>query len=332
MNQRTNEASESLELSIVIPLYNESESLPELKQWIDRVLLDRSYEVIFVDDGSKDDSWRVIEELVDSDPSRVIGIRFARNYGKSAALNEGFKAANGRVVVTMDGDLQDSPDEILGLHRKIMEDGYDLVSGWKKKRHDPLSKTIPTKLYNLATRWVSGIYLHDFNCGLKAYRREVVKAIEVQGEMHRYIPILAKDAGFSKIGEQVVAHQSRKYGSSKFGFERFMNGFLDLMTIGFMSRFSRKPMHFFGALGAAMFFLSSFGFLMIGGQKLWFLYHGMPAKNIAELSEFYLSLVGMVMGLQFFLTGFLAEMTSRNDARRSQYQIDKRIGRSRQVD
>lgn len=316
----------SLDLSIVVPLFNEAESLSELKSWIDRVLLDRSFEIIFVDDGSKDDSWAVISALSAADPKHVVGIRFARNYGKSAGLQRGFEAARGRVVITMDADLQDSPDEIPALEHKIIHDGFDLVSGWKKKRHDPISKTIPTKLYNWATRMVSGISLHDFNCGLKAYRWEVVKAIEVQGEMHRYIPVLAKDAGFAIIGEQIVSHQARKYGNSKFGLERFVNGVLDLITIVFMSRFARKPMHLFGTLGAVMFIFSSGVFLTIGLNKVWCLMHGIPAIRITDLSEFYIALVGMVMGVQFFLAGFLAEMTSRNDAKRSAYQIRETLG------
>jgi glycosyltransferase involved in cell wall biosynthesis len=251
----------------------------------------------------------------------------ARNYGKSAGLHVGFQAAQGKVVITMDADLQDSPEEIPELERKIVEDGFDLVSGWKKKRHDPLSKTIPTRLYNAATRLVSGIQLNDFNCGLKAYRQEVVKAVEVQGEMHRYIPILAKSAGFDRIGEQVVQHQARKYGSTKFGLERFMNGFLDLLTIGFMSRFGRKPMHFFGALGALLFILSSAGFGWLAIGKGLSIAQGNPSRNITEISAFYVSLTGMIMGLQFFLAGFLAEMTSRNDASRSDYKISSKINR-----
>ncbi|HBP44391.1 MAG TPA: glycosyltransferase [Flavobacteriales bacterium] len=313
------------DLSIVIPLFNEEESLPELKAWIDRVLGDRSFEVIFVDDGSRDASWDIIKQLASDDTSRVVGIRLARNYGKSAGLQLGFRAAKGKVVITMDADLQDSPEEIPELERKIIEDGFDLVSGWKKKRHDPLSKTIPTRLYNAVTRWVSGIELHDFNCGLKAYRFEVVKAIEVQGEMHRYIPILAKAAGFDRIGEQVVQHQARKYGSSKFGIERFINGFLDLMTIGFMSRFSRKPMHFFGLLGVLMFLSSFSGFSWIAVGKLISILEGNPSKNITEISAFYVSLTGMVFGLQFFLAGFLAEMTTRNDTKRHNYQVSDNI-------
>lgn len=318
---------ENPDLSLVIPLFNEEESLRELKKWIDDTLMGRTYEVLFIDDGSRDGSWEVIQELAKIDPDRVVGIKMARNYGKSAGLHVGFQAAQGKVVITMDADLQDSPEEIPELERKIVEDGFDLVSGWKKKRHDPLSKTIPTRLYNAATRLVSGIQLNDFNCGLKAYRQEVVKAVEVQGEMHRYIPILAKSAGFDRIGEQVVQHQARKYGSTKFGLERFMNGFLDLLTIGFMSRFGRKPMHFFGALGALMFFMSfaGFGWLAIG--KALSIVQGNPSRNITEISAFYVSLTGMIMGLQFFLAGFLAEMTSRNDKSRSEYKISGKINR-----
>lgn len=320
-------SNENPDLSLVIPLYNEEESLRELKQWIDTVLTGRTYEVIFVDDGSRDDSWGVIQELAEGDPDHTVGLRMARNYGKSAGLHVGFQAAKGKVVITMDADLQDSPEEIIELERKIIEDGFDVVSGWKKKRHDPLSKTIPTRLYNAATRMVSGIKLNDFNCGLKAYRLEVVKAIEVQGEMHRYIPILAKDAGFDRIGEQVVEHQARKYGSTKFGLERFMNGFLDLLTIGFMSRFGRKPMHFFGALGALMMIISALGFGWIALGKTLSILDGNPSRNITEISAFYVSLTGMIMGLQFFLAGFLAEMTSRNDASRSDYKISTKINR-----
>ena len=318
---------ENPDLSLVIPLFNEEESLRELKKWIDDTLMGRTYEVLFIDDGSRDGSWEVIQELAKIDPDRVVGIKMARNYGKSAGLHVGFQAAQGKVVITMDADLQDSPEEIPELERKIVEDGFDLVSGWKKKRHDPLSKTIPTRLYNAATRLVSGIQLNDFNCGLKAYRQEVVKAVEVQGEMHRYIPILAKSAGFDRIGEQVVQHQARKYGSTKFGLERFMNGFLDLLTIGFMSRFGRKPMHFFGALGALIFFMSfaGFGWLAIG--KALSIVQGNPSRNITEISAFYVSLTGMIMGLQFFLAGFLAEMTSRNDKSRSEYKISGKINR-----
>lgn len=318
---RTAYQKPSCDLSIVIPLFNEEESLPELHAWIARTLAGRDYEVIFVDDGSKDGSWSVISGLATAHPDRVRGIRLARNYGKSAGLNTGFQSANGRVVITMDADLQDSPEEIPELERKILEDGLDLVSGWKQKRFDPLSKTLPTKIYNWATRKVSGIALNDFNCGLKAYRYEVVKSIEVQGEMHRYIPILAKDAGFDRIGEQVVQHQARKYGTSKFGLERFVNGFLDLMTIGFMSKFSRKPMHLFGALGIVMFTLSLIGFVALTTYKLWCLWKGYEVRNIADLSVFFLSLTGMILGAMFFLTGFLAEMISRVDRKQGEYQI-----------
>ena len=320
------------DLSIVVPLFNEEESLPELKAWIDRVLVGRSYEVVFVDDGSRDGSWQVIQNLHAADPGRVVALRFARNYGKSAGLHMGFQAARGRVVITMDADLQDSPDEILPLEQQILEGGLDLVSGWKKKRHDPLSKTLPTKLYNWATRKVSGIELHDFNCGLKAYRCEVVKAIEVQGEMHRYIPMLAKNAGFNRIGERVVQHQARKYGTSKFGLERFVNGFLDLMTIGFMSRFSRKPMHLFGALGSVMFLISALGLTMVLVTKLYAILQEslygveLAVRNVTEISAFYISLAGMILGAQFFLTGFVAEMISRSDPSRSDYVVADELG------
>ena len=333
LDMRTAFQKPSCDLSIVIPLFNEEESLPELHAWIARTLAGRDYEVIFVDDGSKDGSWSVISGLATAHPDRVRGIRLARNYGKSAGLNTGFQSANGRVVITMDADLQDSPEEIPELERKILEDGLDLVSGWKQKRFDPLSKTLPTKIYNWATRKVSGIALNDFNCGLKAYRYEVVKSIEVQGEMHRYIPILAKDAGFDRIGEQVVQHQARKYGTSKFGLERFVNGFLDLMTIGFMSKFSRKPMHLFGALGIVMFTLSLIGFVALTTYKLWCLWNGYEVRNIADLSVFFLSLTGMILGAMFFLTGFLAEMISRVDSKQGEYQIsDTHNLRPRQED
>jgi len=318
--------SERPDLSCVIPLYNEAESLPELHAWIRRALMGRTFEVIYVDDGSKDHSWAEIERLHAAHGQEVVGIRFARNYGKSAALQTGFARAQGRVVITLDADLQDSPDEIPNLERRIHEEALDLISGWKQKRHDPLSKTLPTKLYNWATRKVSGIPLHDFNCGIKAYRNEVVKAIEVQGEMHRYIPILAKNAGFSRIGEQVVEHRARKFGSSKFGMERFLNGFLDLLTIAFMSRFARKPMHLFGALGLAMFFFSFVGvgaLILHKGISMW---AGDPGRNITEISTFYISLTGMMLGALFFATGFLAEMISRTDARRTAYLVAETVG------
>ncbi len=320
--------SDRPDLSCVIPLFNEAESLPELHAWIQRALAGRSFEVIYIDDGSKDGSWEVIQQLHTAHPSEVIGIRFARNYGKSAALQTGFTRATGRIVVTLDADLQDSPDEILKLERRILDEGYDLISGWKQKRHDPLSKTLPTKLYNWATRQVSGIALHDFNCGIKGYRLEVVKAIEVQGEMHRYIPILAKNAGFSRIGEQVVEHRARKFGTSKFGMERFLNGFLDLLTIAFMSRFARKPMHLFGALGLVMFFFSFVGVGALIAHKGLSMLAGDPGRNITEISTFYISLTGMVLGALFFATGFLAEMISRTDARSTMYQVSESVGGS----
>jgi glycosyltransferase involved in cell wall biosynthesis len=318
--------AEQPDISCVIPLYNEAESLPELHAWIDRVLAGRRFEVIYVDDGSKDGSWETIEKLHADHPQEVVGVRFARNYGKSAALQTGFARARGRIVVTLDADLQDSPDEIPRLEQRILGEGLDLISGWKQKRHDPLSKTLPTKLYNWATRAVSGIHLHDFNCGIKAYRLEVVKAIEVQGEMHRYIPILAKNAGFSRIGEQVVEHRARKFGTSKFGMERFLNGFLDLLTISFMSRFARKPMHLFGALGLAMFFLSAVGVGALVVNKGISMAAGDPGRNITEISTFYISLTGMVLGGLFFATGFLAEMVSRTDVRRTAYLVSASLG------
>ena len=316
----------TLDVTVVVPLLDEEESLKELKKGIDRVLGELRFEVIFVDDGSQDGSWTVIEELQRDQPETVRGIRFARNYGKSAALQKGFEAARGAVVFTMDADLQDDPQELPAMRSKLLEEGLDLVSGWKKKRHDPLSKTIPTKLYNWATRRISGIHLHDFNCGLKCYRWHVVKAIEVQGEMHRYIPMLAKAAGFDKIGEKVVTHHARPYGVSKFGLERFTNGLLDLMTVGFIGRFGRKPMHFFGLVGLVMFLLSTGLFLGMGIYKVWALANAVPAKNLADLSWFYVALTGMILGAQFFLSGFLAEMVSRTDPERKDYRILTRLG------
>lgn len=314
-----------MDISIVVPLFNEEESLPELMAWIDKVLKGRSYEVIFIDDGSKDNSWAVVEDLKSKYSENVRGIKLARNYGKSAGLQVGFQAAEGDVVFTMDADLQDSPDELPAMEKKLKEEGLDLVSGWKKKRYDPLSKTIPTKLYNWMTRKMSGIILHDFNCGLKCYKNEVVKAIEVQGEMHRYIPLLAKAAGFDKIGEHVVEHQARKYGTTKFGMERFTNGMLDLLTIVFVQRFGRKPMHLFGLLGTIVFLLSAGIFTYIGGYKLYAMYRGIEAKNITEISAFYVALTGMLMGAQLFLSGFIAEMISRNDPLRKDYGISKTL-------
>ena len=313
-------------ISIVIPLFNEEESISELAQWIDKVLKKNNlpYEIIFVDDGSNDSSWSVIKNIKNDNPN-VYGIKFRRNYGKSAALNVGFSKASGDVVITMDADLQDSPDEIPELYNLITNDNYDLVSGWKKKRYDPITKTIPTKLFNWAARKASGINLNDFNCGLKAYNKNVVKSIEVYGEMHRYIPILAKWAGFKNIGEKVVEHQSRKYGVTKFGFERFINGFLDLLTVTFISRFGKKPMHIFGTLGTLMFILGLTLFLYIGGTKLYYIYNSLPAKNIADQSAFFIALTTMVIGVQLFLSGFIAELVSRNSPDRNNYQVDSEI-------
>ncbi len=315
-----------MNISVVVPLFNEEESLPELCSWIDRVMQKNnfSYEVLLIDDGSKDKSWEVVEKL-SSDNSNIKGIKFRRNYGKSAALNVGFAKAKGDVVITMDADLQDSPEEISELYNKIANEGYDLVSGWKQKRYDPLSKTIPTKLFNWAARKASGIYLHDFNCGLKSYKNTVVKSVEVHGEMHRYIPVLAKWAGFSNITEQVVEHQARKYGVTKFGLERFVNGFLDLLTITFVSRFGKKPMHFFGVLGSLMFVLGLGLFTYIGGAKLYAMFTDIQAKNIAEMSGFYIALTSMVIGVQLFLAGFIAEMISRNAYDRNNYQVEKEV-------
>ncbi|MBM3186035.1 MAG: glycosyltransferase family 2 protein [Bacteroidetes bacterium] len=310
-------------VSIVIPLFNEDESLPELYQWIKRVVEENglSYEVIFIDDGSKDKSWSVIEKLALND-SNVKAIKFQRNYGKSAALQVGFQAATGNVVITMDADLQDSPDEIPELYRMVMVEDLDVVSGWKRKRHDPISKTIPTKLYNWAARRITGIYLHDFNCGLKAYKLSVVKSIELYGDMHRYIPALAKYAGFHRIGEKVVQHQARKYGVTKFGLNRFLNGPLDLMTVAFMGKFGKKPMHFFGALGMLMFVIG-FGLIFYLGIDKLFIHT--TARNLAQRSEFFIALAAMIMGVQFFLAGFLAEMVGRNSSTRNHYLIEKEI-------
>lgn len=310
-------------VSIVVPLFNEDESLPELYQWIKRVVEENNltYEVIFIDDGSKDKSWSVIEKLA-LDDTNVKAIKFQRNYGKSAALQVGFQAACGDVVITMDADLQDSPDEIPELYRLVMIDDFDVVSGWKKKRHDPISKTIPTKLYNWAARRITGIHLHDFNCGLKAYKLSVVKSIELYGDMHRYIPALAKYAGFNRIGEKVVQHQARKYGVTKFGLNRFLNGPLDLMTVAFMGKFGKKPMHFFGALGMLMFVIG-FGLIFYLGIDKLFIHT--TARNLAQRSEFFIALAAMIMGVQFFLAGFLAEMIGRNSSTRNHYLIEKEI-------
>ena len=315
-----------VEISIVIPLLNEAESLPELTHWIARVLVTHglSYEVLLIDDGSTDDSWAVIENLA-ADDSALRGIRFNRNYGKSAGLNVGFGAARGRVICTMDADLQDSPEELPEMYRMIVEDKFDLVSGWKQKRFDPLSKTIPTKLFNGATRWISGIQLHDFNCGLKAYDQRVVKSIEVYGEMHRYIPVIAKWNGFRKIGEKVVQHQERKYGVTKFGLERFVYGFLDLASITFVSRFRRRPMHFFGTLGSLSFLLGMLLTLWLTGEKWYLSWHNLRARSVTDQPLFFLALVAVLVGVQLFLAGFLAEMVQLNGPKRNDYLVRETI-------
>ena len=316
-----------MNISVVIPLYNEEESLPELYEWIERVMNNNnfSFEVIFINDGSRDNSWKVIEELAQKSP-HVKGIKFRRNYGKSPALYCGFKEAQGNVVITMDADLQDSPNEIPELYRMITEEGYDLVSGYKEKRYDPLSKTIPTKLFNATARKISGIHnLHDFNCGLKAYRLDVVKNIEVYGEMHRYIPYLAKNAGFEKIGEKIVQHQARKYGTSKFGLNRFFNGYLDLITLWFLSNFGKNPMHVFGFLGSIFFIIGFFAAAIIGADKLWALSQGIPQRLVTDSPYFYISLTMMILGTQLFMTGFIGDLVSRSSATRNDYQIEKTI-------
>jgi len=316
-----------MDISVVIPLYNEEESLPELYAWIERVMKEQgfSFEVIFVNDGSTDRSWQIIKELSNGS-EQVKGINFRRNYGKSPALFCGFKEAQGDVVITMDADLQDSPDEIPELYRMITKEGYDLVSGYKQKRYDPLSKTLPTKLFNATARKISGIRnLHDFNCGLKAYRKEVIKNIEVYGEMHRYIPYLAKNAGFDKIGEKVVHHQARKYGSSKFGFNRFFNGYLDLITLWFLSNFGKKPMHVFGLLGSVMFLIGFIATLLLGIDKLYCLTQGIPQRLITDSPYFFISLTMMLIGTQLFLAGFLGDLISRNSLSRNDYQIEEEL-------
>ncbi len=317
---------QSPDISVVVPLFNEAESLPELAAWIDRVAAAHglSYEVILVDDGSTDDSWAVVERLKERYPA-VRGISFRRNYGKSAALYCGFEAAEGEVVFTMDADLQDSPDEIPEMRRMILEEGYDLVSGWKKRRHDPIGKRWPSKFFNGTARAVSGIRLHDFNCGLKAYRRKVVKSIEVYGEMHRFIPILARQAGFRRIGEKVVEHRARKYGCSKFGLERMIKGYLDLISVLFMSRFGRSPMYLFGSLGTLMFLLGGGTTFWIIGAKLWKQAHGLPLRPVAEQPLFYLAMLAVVLGVQLFLAGFLGEMINRTSTDRNRYLIDKTL-------
>ena len=316
-----------MDISVVVPLYNEEESLPELHAWIKRVMDENkfSYEIIFVNDGSKDRSWEVIEKLAKEFPE-VHGIKFRRNYGKSPALYHGFARAQGDVVITMDADLQDSPDEIPELYRMVMEDGYDLVSGYKQKRYDPLSKTIPTKLFNATARKVSGIKnLHDFNCGLKSYRRDVVKNIEVYGEMHRYIPYLAKNAGFEKIGEKVVHHQARKYGKTKFGLNRFVNGYLDLLSLWFLSSFGQQPMHVFGFIGSLMFIIGFIAVIVVGVLKIIALSKGVYGFLVTDSPYFYIALTMMLLGTQLFVAGFLGEMISRNSEERNKYQVEKEV-------
>lgn len=321
--------SSNLNISVVVPFLNEEESIPELVSWIERVMSAHnfSYEIIMIDDGSTDSSWKIVREISQKNTA-VKGIKFRRNYGKSAALNVGFHAVKGDVVITMDADMQDSPDEIPELYKMIMEEGYDLVSGWKKKRYDPISKTIPTKFFNAATRAISGIQLHDFNCGLKAYRQEVVKSIEVYNEMHRYIPVIAKWAGFRNIAEKVVQHRARKYGSTKFGgISRFINGFLDLLTIFFVSKFGKRPMHFFGVWGTIMFMFGFLGAFYIGMEKIYLVYSGDTVpRNITDQPLFFLCLVALVVGSQMFLAGFIGEMISRNASERNEYGITQKIG------
>ncbi len=316
-----------MDISVVVPLYNEAESLPELAAWIERVMQEHgyTYEVLMINDGSTDRSWQVIEQLHAQNPA-IKGVCFRRNYGKSPALNTGFMRTQGDVVITMDADLQDSPDEIPELYRMITEEGYDLVSGWKKKRYDPLSKTLPTKLFNATARRVSGIHnLHDFNCGLKAYRSDVVKHIEVYGDMHRYVPYLAKIAGFSKIGEKVVHHQARKYGVSKFGLDRFVNGYLDLLTLWFQAKFGVKPMHFFGLLGSLMFLLGFIAVIVVGALKLYNMHVGNHYTLVTNSPYFFLALTAMILGTQLFLTGFLGELITRNSPSRNHYEISHEL-------
>ena len=318
--------NKTIDISVVVPLYNEEESLPELLAWIERVMDDNKfvYEVIFVDDGSKDGSWAVVSDLARGNAS-VRGIRFLRNYGKSAALYSGFEAARGRVVITMDADLQDSPDEIPELYRMVTEEGYDLVSGWKKKRYDPLGKTIPSKFFNATARLVTGIRLHDFNCGLKAYRNKVVKSIEVYGEMHRFIPVLAKQAGFSRIGEKVVHHRARKYGVSKFGWERMIKGYLDLISVMFMSRFGKSPMYLFGGMGTFMFLVGGVTTVWLIAEKLWKQSHGLTVRGVTDQPLFYIAMVAVILGVQLFLAGFLGELIGRGSSDRNRYLIEERI-------
>jgi glycosyltransferase involved in cell wall biosynthesis len=315
-----------MDISVVVPLFNEEESLPELAVWIKRVMEENnfSYEIMMIDDGSRDDSWNVVRKLQKDNPL-IKGIKFRRNYGKSAALYCGFEAVQGDVVITMDADLQDSPDEIPELYRMIKEEGYDLVSGWKKKRHDPvLTKNLPSKLYNWTVRRITGIKLHDMNCGLKAYRKNVIKSIEVYGEMHRYIPVLAKWAGYKNIGEKVVIHQERKYGVTKFGLERFVRGPLDLLSVTFISRFVKRPMHFFGILGALIFTVGFLAAGYLGVQKLIMLQQGITGHLVTESPYFYIALTSMIIGAQFFMGGFLGELVSRSSSERNKYQIEEK--------
>lgn len=315
-----------MDLSVVIPVFNEEESVPELAAWISRVCTAHglSYEIIFVDDGSSDSSWKIISGLAAVN-SKVKGLRFRRNYGKAAALHTGFSEASGEVVITMDSDLQDSPDEIPDLVRMIRDEGFDLVSGWKKKRYDPFLKRFTSRFYNTTARFASGIKLHDFNCGLKAYRLEVVKSIEVFGEMHRYIPMLAREAGFRKIGEKVVEHRARKYGVTKYGLDRFIKGYLDLLTIGFITRFGKSPMHLFGSLGTLMFFIGFVMTIYLGGKKLYFINHGLRAPLVTQSPYFYIALTAMIIGTLLFLTGFLGELINRNSSERNNYLIKDKV-------
>jgi len=317
----------NLDVSIIVPVFNEEESIPELHSWISRVMKETSmvYEIILIDDGSNDRSWSLIQELSNVD-QQVKGIKFSRNYGKSAALHTGFQHCKGEVVITMDADLQDSPEEIPGLVKMIREENYDLVSGWKKIRHDPRNKTIPSKFFNAVTRKISGIDLHDFNCGLKAYHSRVVHNIEVYGEMHRYIPLIAKWNGFNKIGEKVVQHRARKYGVTKFGLERYITGFLDLISITFVSKFKKKPMHFFGSLGTLSFVVGLLITIFLIGKKIYNIYHHLPARDVVDQPVFFLSLVALVVGVQLFLTGFIGEMITMNNDKKSDYLILEKTG------